>query len=93
MLKDSFIRHLSALILNRLPNMIKMLAAKPYNQHLFIPSFQVFFFAAPPGMRLNLRGSFLDIRALSRVPLPPSQKPWPFLPTSPAWQIPQSSGR
>ena len=54
---------------------------------------QVFFFAAPPGMRLNLRGSFLDIRALSLVPLPPSQKPWPFFPTSPAWQRPQSSGR
>jgi hypothetical protein len=59
----------------------------------FFSALQVFFFAAPPGMRLNFLGSFLDMRDLSRVPLPPSQKPWPFLPTRPAWQMPQSSGR
>jgi hypothetical protein len=53
----------------------------------------VFFLAAPPGILLNFLGSFFDMRDLSRVPLPPSQKPWPFLPTRPAWQMLQSSGR
>lgn len=29
----------------------------------------------------------------ANVPLPPSQKPWPFLAIKEAWQMPQSSGR
>lgn len=75
------------------PKSFRSEAVRLQSPHILHFLLQVFFFAAPPGIRLNLRGSFLDMRDLSRVPLPPSQKPWPFLPTSPAWQRPQSSGR
>ena len=36
---------------------------------------------------------FLDIRTLSLVPLPPSQKPEPAFPVRGEWQMAQSSGR
>jgi hypothetical protein len=36
---------------------------------------------------------FLDMRVLSRVPLPPSQNPVPRFAVRGAWHTPQSSGR
>ena len=57
---------------------------------------QIPYFPPPtllPPLRLYFLGSFLDIRDLSLVPFPPSQKPVPFLLTSEEWQMLQSEGR
>lgn len=49
--------------------------AQPYYSKLPM-NHPAFFFASPPPTRLCLRRSFFRMRTRSRVPLPPSQKPF-----------------